>query len=157
MNPPAEIERLAAATAATAGRNPAIVLDAFCPPEGLRVDMLSLLRLERIGSPILTGGPVRLTDWLLAYAVLTDWPRFEKLWKKNTPEAWIEQFAAARPALDMQHICQSVSVAIEAALAPAAADSPTGGLEKKSNQAVDGGSMSSPVSAPTTSGAPGMS
>jgi hypothetical protein len=152
MKPDPAMQRLAQATAATQGRNPSVVLEAFVPKTDLVVSVQDLLRLERIGSPLLLGGRVSLADWIIAHGVLTAWTDLEKAWRKNALEKWVDAQAAILAPGDLTKLTAQVSAAIEAALKPSTADQGSD-PEKKSSAESVGGSSSSPPSAPTTSGA----
>jgi hypothetical protein len=153
MKPDPAMQRLAQATAATQGRNPSVVLEAFVPQTDLVVDLLSLIRLERIGSPLIKGRTPEISDLLIAYGVLTDWPTIEKAWRKNSLDKWVETFASDFPLSGLPALAQQVADAISAATAPA--DTSTAlPDEKKSPQESAGGSTSQPTSADTTAGPP---
>lgn len=147
---------LASAVSASQGRNPSTVLEAFVPTTELVANVQDLLRLERMSSPLMLGGRVNLSDWIIAHGVLTNWPDIEKAWRKNQLEKWIDAQASRLTPGDLSRLTAQVAAAIEDALAPSVTGSGSD-EEKKSSAESAGGSSSSPASAPTTSGAPNPS
>lgn len=142
---------LAAALTQSAGANPSAVLDAFVPQTALTLRVIDILRLERLGSPLLLGQPPKISDLLIAYGVMTDWEALHQASKRKRIDDWLDTFSADLPASEITRISAIVTAAVEAAFRPVgeASDSDP---QKKTSPVADGGSPSSPTSATTTAG-----
>lgn len=138
------------------GATPTVVAAAFAAPEGsLTLRLIDILRLERLGSPLLLGKQPKLSDLIIAYGAITDWPALSAAHQAGTLDAWIEAFAAARPASEITRIASEITAAVQSAFAPAPHGQTQGdSTEKKTSPVAGGGSPSPQPSATTTAGHP---
>lgn len=124
--------------AEAAGRNPSVVIQAFCPETEYTLDLDGCILLEALQSPFLTGGAPGIRDTLLASLVLTDADAVLRARRNNRIDDLIRDASRGRRPADLIALGTKISAAIAAAFAPL--QTGTEPAEKKSSLAPAGGS-----------------